>query len=361
MAWGIGLDRLSDNSFLTHLATGRVILDTGHVPTVDLYSFTAPGEPWVVQSWFSSVLFAAAAELGHGAGLRLLIAGILALLVGLAWRLSRATESLLPRVALIGAFVGVGAGMWAERPFLIGLVALALTMLAVERDLDPRWLVPIGWIWVNSHGSFPLGIAYVVVVIVGDRLDGADTAAAVRALKWLTVGVLVGSLNPLGPRLLWFPVELLAKQDALRNIGEWQAPEFTGPGQRLFLVQLAAGLVLLVRRPRYRSALLLVVFGLAALVSARNITVASLVFVPVIAAGLPTVGTLRSSARPALAQVSMLVVLCFAALLAATSLERSTFDLSNYPVQVLDFLDEHQVDRGRARLAHPDVVGNYLE
>src|SRR5690606_15093214 len=46
----IGTDRLSDNSFFTHLATGRYILEHGF-PHGDVYSFTAPGERWVVQSW----------------------------------------------------------------------------------------------------------------------------------------------------------------------------------------------------------------------------------------------------------------------------------------------------------------------
>ena len=56
--WGlsIGIDQLSDNSFFTHLATGRLILDHG-IPHHDVYSFTAPGEPWVVQSWLASVLY----------------------------------------------------------------------------------------------------------------------------------------------------------------------------------------------------------------------------------------------------------------------------------------------------------------
>ena len=44
VVWGtaVGLIRLHDNSFLTHVATGRLILAHG-VPTTDPYSFTAFG------------------------------------------------------------------------------------------------------------------------------------------------------------------------------------------------------------------------------------------------------------------------------------------------------------------------------
>ncbi len=56
--WGlsIGIDQISDNSFFTHLATGRLILSSG-IPHHDVYSFTAAGDPWVVQSWLASVLY----------------------------------------------------------------------------------------------------------------------------------------------------------------------------------------------------------------------------------------------------------------------------------------------------------------
>ena len=49
------------------------------------------------------------------------------------------------------------ASTWTSRPFLFGLLCFALTLLVAEGGLDPRWLVPIGWFWVNTHGSFPMG------------------------------------------------------------------------------------------------------------------------------------------------------------------------------------------------------------
>src|SRR5690606_40871579 len=72
--WGllIGIAPLVDNSFLTHLATGRLILDQG-IPTSDPYSFTAQGHPWVVQSWLASLLYGLAAELWGGTARRLLL------------------------------------------------------------------------------------------------------------------------------------------------------------------------------------------------------------------------------------------------------------------------------------------------
>ena len=63
LAWGlrIGLQPLGDNSLFTHIATGRIIFDTGF-PHTDPYLFT-PHEPsWVVQSWLASVIYWALAS-----------------------------------------------------------------------------------------------------------------------------------------------------------------------------------------------------------------------------------------------------------------------------------------------------------
>ena len=56
-AASIGLSRISDNSFMTHLATGRLICGRHGIPSHDPYSFTAHGSSWVVQSWLASLLY----------------------------------------------------------------------------------------------------------------------------------------------------------------------------------------------------------------------------------------------------------------------------------------------------------------
>ena len=61
---------LNDNSFFTHLATGRLILDEGRVPTEDPYTFTAVGEPWTVQSWLAAVAYAGFERMAGTLGLR---------------------------------------------------------------------------------------------------------------------------------------------------------------------------------------------------------------------------------------------------------------------------------------------------
>jgi hypothetical protein len=356
----LGLRPLHDNSFLTHLATGRLILDRGAVPHADPYTFTAHGQPWVVQSWLVSVLYAATERLGGMDGVRLVVGAMAGALTALCWRLTRPVDGLVPRLALGAVVVAVGAGVWAERPFMVGLIAFALVALAADGGLDPRWLVPVGWIWVNAHGSFPLGIVYLLVIALGSRLDGLDWRPQLRCLWLAGVGMLLGAVGPLGPRVLIFPVELLQRQDVLRNVVEWQAPAFTELSQRVFLIQVVAAIVLLARRPSWRASLVLGVFMAAALLGSRNIAVASIALLPTMAVALAGVGSLTAAKHMRRGGVILAVVVGASSLLVAGRLEEPPLQLTAYPVDALAFIDQRGIDTGHVHMAAPDFVGNLL-
>ena len=223
--WLIGLRPLADNSFLTHLATGRLILDTGSVPGHDPYTFTAAGEPWVVQSWLVSVLYATAESLGGLGAVRIVVGLLAALLTGLGWRLLRPADGVVPRLAAAALFVGVGASLWAERPLMVGLVCLAFVLLALEQGLDPRWLLPMGWLWVNSHGSFPLGVLLVVLSALGRRLEGESAAVEWRALAVVPSRRPARCGGSLGWEVLVFPLELLATPGRVEQRGGVAGPD----------------------------------------------------------------------------------------------------------------------------------------
>lgn len=372
--WSIGLGRLSDNSFFTHLATGRLILD-GSFPRSDPYSFTAPGEPWVVQSWLASVLYAVVDRLGGGDGLRVLTGVLGALLALAAWRLTRSAITLIPRVAVTALVLAVGSTAWSPRPLLLGLLLLALALLVVEEGWPPWLLLPAFWAWANTHGSFPLGLLALGALGLGAWLDGrggdgggrlAPWAAVrrlpeLRALAWAAGGTAAGVIGPLGIQALVFPVRLLQRQDLLREVVEWQSPDFGGGWARLFLLQVVLGVVALVRRPSWRAAVPFVVFTAAALLAARNIAVASLVLVPGTARGLADLGTITGAARSSIARVGAAVVLVLAALVTVTRLGEPAYDLRSYPVDAMAWLEQQGALEGRTRVATQETVGNYRE
>jgi hypothetical protein len=358
----LGVRPLSDNSFFTHLATGRLILDTHAIPTVDPYSFTAAGQSWVVQSWLASLLYGVLDAWVGPMGLRVLTGVLAGVVGGLTWRLTRPAGSLIPRVGITAVVIAIGGVMWSPRPLLIGLVLLGLTLLAAEGGLDPRWLVLVFWIWVNTHGSFPLGLVALALLAWGRKLDHQDPSVEWRALKWAALGTVLGGINPLGPKVLVFPVELLGKSDVLQNITEWQSPNFNSTWSRLFLLQVVVAVLALARRPSWRAALPTVVFVAAALLGSRNIAVCTLVLVPVMARSLRGLGTLTGRDRSPVFGVALVAVLVGGAALLVSNLAQPDYDLSTYPVDAVAWLDQHgAIATPAARVATSDTTGNYLE
>ena len=300
--------QISDNSFFTHLATGRLILDGG-IPRHDPYSFTAAGEPWVVQSWLASWLYGWVDSWWGPDGLRILMGLTTAGLAAIVWALTRPAKGLVGRIVITGLVLGVGTSVWAPRPLLLGLVLLGLTLLVAEGRIPPPVLLPALWIWVNVHGSFPLALVALATLAIGRKLDGDHPGLELRALAWAAGGVALGVLNPLGPVLVFFPVRLLQRQEVLQQIIEWQSPSFSSGWARLFLLQVLLAVVLLVRRPSYRTAIPLVVFTAAALLGVRNVAVASIVIVPGMAYGLAGLGSITGTERRGKGAVAALAVI----------------------------------------------------
>jgi hypothetical protein len=358
----IGLGPLDDNSYLTHLATGRIIWDTHHIPRHDPYSFTAFGHPWVVQSWLASVIYGAADKVWGAPGVLMVVAVVSTVLAALVWTLTRPAHSLISRLLIVGPLLLIGAdGGWVERPLLFGLLALCVALLAAEGRLDPRWLLPTMWFWVNVHGSFPLGLVAVALLAIGRRLDRQSPATEFRALKWAALGTLLGSVNPLGPRLLVFPIELLRRQDVLSNVVEWQAPKFVALGQRTFLLLLLLAVVALVRRPSWRAGLPIVVFTAASLLGARNVVIASIVFVPGLARGLAGIGTVTGDERRPIFR-PMAAALALAGVLAAVvAASGPVYNFDSYPVAAVTWAEQEGLLRAGTRVVSQDYVGNYLE
>jgi hypothetical protein len=362
--WGlsIGLDPISDNSFFTHLATGRFILDHG-IPRHDPYSFTAAGEPWVVQSWLASLVYGWLDSWWGPAAVRVLMGLTTAALAALVWALTRPAKSLAGRIVIAGLVLGVGTSVWAPRPLLVGLVLLGLTLLAAEGRLPPWVLLPALWVWVNAHGSFPLALVALAAFALGRRLDGEAPTTELRALVWAAGGVVLGMVNPLGPVLVVFPVRLLQRQDVLQQIVEWQSPSFSSGWARLFLAQVLLAVVLLVRKPSYRAAVPLVVFTAAALLGVRNVAVASLVLVPGMAAGFVGLGTITGRERRGekVARAGLVVVAVLGGAMIVNAAREPAFDLRTFPVDAVAWTQQAGWFDRDVNVATQETVGNYLE
>ncbi len=362
--WRAGLGRLTDNSFFWHLRTGHWILGHGF-PHGDIYSFTAAGQPWVVQSWLAEVLYAVVDTVWPGQGIRLVVAVTAAAIAACTFRLAlvvcgdRARAAALAGLALAASFT-----LWSERPLLLGVLAFVALLWIVEVPTSrigrrPLVAVPVVlWLWAQVHGTFALGLGYLVLHLIGSAWDGRRPVAGSRERQLLVAAIIATAaicVNPYGFSLLWFPIHLLGRGEVLKGVIEWRSPDFRqahGIALALFLVGFVVAVARGGAHPSRRDLVVAIPFLLLALWARRNIAVAPLVMLPVAVRAVrvpePTADTHARFHRIVVVALALLSVLW-----GATSLAEPAYDLRGYPVDALSHM-ESQGLLGR-RLLTDDV------
>ena len=122
-----------------HLATGRLVLATRHIPATNVLSYTEPDHPWVAHEWLSGVLFELVWRAAGPAGLLglklALLLATFACVLAAARRLGAS-----PLAAGLATALGAAAcaSRFVERPQLFSNAVLAAVALLLARRLVPR-------------------------------------------------------------------------------------------------------------------------------------------------------------------------------------------------------------------------------
>src|SRR5713226_4941852 len=131
-----------------HIKVGQDILRTHHFPTVDPYSFTAAGTPWIAYEWLGEIMLAWMYRLGGVVSLCVfLIAFGSVILLSLYWlatvRSGNSKAGFLSVLFL--AFLALAS--FTLRPQMFGYLFLILTLLVMERFRQgvswPLWMLPL--------------------------------------------------------------------------------------------------------------------------------------------------------------------------------------------------------------------------
>jgi hypothetical protein len=258
-----------------HLANGRLIVATGSIPHVDVYSFSAAGQPWVMHEWLADLGMYGLFKL---AGLPLLV-GLFAMVVVasagcLFWLLRRA--GLHPAAAVALTLVGelAGSTAWGVRPQLLNLLLAGLLLVGLLQYRDGRlhsWMLPpFIWIWANLHSGFVVGVIISALFVAGEAFDarrGGPQAMPRTRLKSLAVAIagslLLSVVNPFGVATLVFALGTLTSPLIQNNIQEWASPDFHSLAGLLFegmVFLMLAGLA--TRRVALRTSEWLLAFAL---------------------------------------------------------------------------------------------------
>jgi hypothetical protein len=345
-----------------HLKTGQLILRNHAVFHADPFSFTRAGAPWLNHEWLSDVLMFG---LYRAAGWTGLIVTFAVLTTGtflLAFHRC-AGRSYIAGALIIWVAIA-SLPLWDVRPqmlsFFLASLLLVLHDSSVRRPATLWWAVPMMLLWANLHAGYALGIALLVLFLIGDALDAAfgasSAASAKRRLPTLALVLAaclaVVPINPSGTKLYWYPFATLRSSSMQKYIAEWSSPNFH-QAQYLplafLMLSILAALALSPRRLPPGKLLLLGATNFAALVSIRHIAIYALVSAPILSELLaaplhPTKPRLEGS-RALI--VNGLIVLAFAAFVVVhvrgVIVHQPATVAERFPERAVTFLAEQRI------------------
>ena len=369
--------RQTDPDWWWHLRIGQDIWAAKAIPTVDTYSFTRAGQPFIAHEWLFEVLtYLGLQAFGYGGlvlGMALLVTATYTVhyLLLRAVGAGRVLSGLLVAWTLVLSFMAI-----TLRPHLFTLLFLSIELwcLYLYRGGQRRfiWLLPpLTILWVNLHGAWIMGLGTLALFIVGEWLNGRihKEPIPLRHALIALVGMLAAAVvNPEGPGLLLYPLSFIGGGSAtMRYIQEWQPPSFREAMGLAFGLSVLLLAVLGLRRPRidYTFVLWTLAFGYLGFSAMRHVPLYALVVMPIIAQQLPAAWRgrerpYRENALSAVANWFLLLVvvgtmgvIVFRNPLAQVGREPN---LTNYPVQALAYLRAHP----QGNVLNEDGWGGYL-
>lgn len=267
-------------------AAGREMLSTGAVPRTNLFSYVEPGHPWIMHEWLLGPLYAAGLSRLGPSFFTLVAIGTLAvgLLFVLSLTVGRARDA---RIGYAAALVCLGcfsSRLLTARPTGVALLLpLAMALFAFRSRFS--WLSVIAatlveLVWANVHGSFPLGIALLLVAatLPADRVNRLGAVALASA---------VTLVNPYGLELHRFVVGYLLGTEGIYRAINAHIREFqsvigaygatVGPMDLVGWAIAASVSALALRSPGYRTrAAFCLLLLVGALRQARHLELAGL-------------------------------------------------------------------------------------
>jgi hypothetical protein len=234
-----------------HIKVGQDILRTHHWPTTDPYSFTAFGTPWIAYEWLGEIVLALVYRAGGVVGLLAMLV-VLGSIITLSLYLLATVRSGNSKAAFVSALflASLAFASFTLRPQMFGYLFLILTLLVMEKFRQgvswPLWTLPLIFLaWVNTHGSFIIGIGVVALYLVAGLFS--LHSGSIEAVAWtrkqrlqLETAFLFClaalPITPYGTQLAVYPFDMAFSQPInVANVNEWRPMPFEMIGGKIFL------------------------------------------------------------------------------------------------------------------------------
>ena len=226
-----------DGDVSWHIAAGRWMLQHRAIPTVDPFSFTAAGKPWIAMEWLADLLYSSSFAAAGYAGVAAMVAAALIGLQVIVFSHIRRSVGPIGIALTIAAMDAVLGAFLLARPHLLVWPIMAawtaILLRAAESGKTPPWWSPLLLIaWTNIHASFPLAIV-IAGAIALDALIAAKWRTLPQWTMFLAICILALLLNANGIRGVLQPFHI-TELNMLPMIKEWQpsspglTPQFYG-------------------------------------------------------------------------------------------------------------------------------------
>ena len=365
---------ITDNDIWWHMAGGKVILENLRIPQAEIFSYSAAGEPWHINSWIFDALSYIVYKLAGLNGLNILKAAIGALtfvLIALYLRQKKALNyfSLL---FIVAAIFSVRDG-FSLRPhtfsYLIFVIFLILRFKYRERKTY-KLIISLALLqlfWVNFHSYFLWGIALSGIILVSEtvknrRIEKKDIVLAVSIFIASLLYAAYGYNHLLGTLRGYF----LSFDSGNAQIREHLPPSFETFLSLLGLILLSWFIVLYFgyREKRFDLLFMAGMFGFAGMTAVRSLR--DLVLFLCLAAppyfskiSFPRLPRIPQTAQAALFSLSLLIFLAWA----KNSSPGIGLGLSKftYPVEAAEFIKNEQLlEKSGGNLYNTYNFGGYL-
>jgi hypothetical protein len=370
---------VADPDIWWHLRNAEYLLKTHHFIRIDMYSYTVSGTPWINHEWLAELPYYFAWK---SWGLR----GIFVLMVGLI-------EIVMLGVYYLGclvsgnckaAFLGCWVAMFlatisfGPRTLLFGWIYLIVLLAVLWRyKLHGKdfliVLPPLFLVWVNSHGSWLIGLVILFIFVVTGLFDGIGGTQQLprwspvqlkRLLIVTAFSVMALFINPYGYRLVFYPFDFALRQNLnVASVEEWASVDFHSfRGKALLAAIFLMLLITVLRKQSWRlESFVLFLFAVYSSVTyMRFLFLAGIIIAPLLAMRLDLLPPYeREKDKPALNAAFVMAAVLFAVLTFPSERDLARDIQRLYPTKAADYLQSLPL-QDRRHVLNDYLWGGYL-
>ncbi len=352
---------IADPDIWWHLHNAEYLVQHHSLPRFDTYSFTVAGHAWINHEWLAEIPYYVGWRLLGLRGLDVVTFMILSLIFsGTLYLCYKESENYKAAIPACWCAVLLASVSFGPRTILFGYACLVLLLILLQRLRQkgnaPLWTIPLLFcVWVNTHGSWLLGLIIFSVVIVTGFVQGswglvvaeAWTKAQRRQLL-LTWGASIAALfvNPFGSRLVFYPFDLAFRQKLnVEHVAEWVSVNFHDQRGKIVIALLLVLFVsTLLRSRRWTLAeVAVVLFALySGLTYIRFLFLLGIVIAPVLAKILDFVPRYRAEKdTPVLNTFVILLMISGMVYFWPREAQLEASVREQYPVGAVSYLEAH--------------------